>query len=204
MRGVAHEPGIAEILCGAGLTGGDLVLEAGAGAGTTPHVGLEHLVHEAGALDRDRSFRSGRIFEDDRAVAVLDSLDEDGIDLESVVGEGGVRRCHLQRGDVLRAERHRDRQIREVGGDTERLGGLGNVRQSDGQAESKIRTVRRCEGLRAKRCNRTTFGTAEIVGLVRVRETARVVELAGADAVDLIGGHEALLEGRGEHERLER
>ena len=128
IRGVAHEPGIAEILCGAGLAGGDLVLEAGPGAGTTPHIGLQHLVHETGALDRDRSFRNGRVLEDDRAVAVLDSLDEDGIDLESVVGEGGVRRCHLQWGDVLRAERHRDRQVREVSGDTERLGGFGDVR----------------------------------------------------------------------------
>ena len=51
MRRVAHEPGIAEILRGTGLAAGDLILEAGAGAGTTPHVCLKHLVHEASALD---------------------------------------------------------------------------------------------------------------------------------------------------------
>ncbi len=203
MRRVAHEPGVGEVLRGAGLPGGRLLPEPGGRSGAPSHVGLQDLRDEPGRLDRDGPFRVGPVLQDDVALPVLDPIDEDRIDLHPVVGERGVGGGHVERRHVLGPERQRDRQIGEVGGDPEGPGGVGHVGDADDLAQPQKGTVRGAQGLGPDGRHRAT-AAAEVAGPVGIGEATGIVERAVTGSVDLVGGHQPLLHRRGQHIGLER
>ena len=117
-RGVARretdKPGVRVVVGGAGLAGQRQRQLGGRLGGAAVDHALEHAGQQVGDLRLHRLVGAGAVLLQDAAVAVADPLDEVGLDVQTLVGDGGVGGGHLERRQRRGAERQAGvgRQVR--------------------------------------------------------------------------------------------
>ncbi len=129
-------------------------------------------------------------------------LDEIGPVVHAVGGEGGEGPGHVDGQDLVGPQRHGE-VGGDGGGDAQARRRLGHLGQSDQLAQADVGAVHRAAGGFAE-AEHATGGTLEVLQLVGVGDAAGVGEGARPPSVDRGGGRDALLQGGGQHEGLER
>ena len=198
---VAIEPGVGEVVCGAGLSCLPRAAGVGGCAGSAGDVHVEDLGDLVGDGLGQHSLGVRLVRMVDLLVREDDFADGDRVAVDAAGGQGRIRIGHLQRRDTeLETTEGLGRVAVELGGDTHLLGRRGDVLGPDVECHLGIYGVVRGQG-RLGHAHRARIGIAiggdVPVAIGRIVDAERLRHVVGRVRVH------ALLDRRGQGEGLE-